>query len=301
MGGIIPQGSRYAATLGYPIKALRAINNEQTNGEDSNMVNPSEESYETGSTSEWQGCFCTDCRRPERGGISRLAFMVLLLSFLALTGSCTVLFMYVREEVRHMTCGNNLKQIGLALTTYQMQYGTFPPASLCDKTGNPVNSWRTLIVPARLWYNIPSAYDFAKPWDAPENSRLISREKVFSVFQCPSDGNREPAITNYVAVVGSNTMWPGSRPAKRADDGSDDDKILVIEVVNSNILWMEPRDLTLEQALDAIQPKKGIGIGSHQRDGIQYVTVGSQVRTLDPIIDRKSLRKLFVRDSHVHP
>ena len=92
-------------------------------------------------------------------------------------------------------------------------------------------------------------------------------------------------------------MWPGCNPAKQAADGSDKDKILVIEVVNSDILWMEPRDLTLEQVLDAIQPKKGIGIGSRHRDGIHYVTVGGEVRTLDRNIGRGSLRKLLVRDS----
>ena len=91
-------------------------------------------------------------------------------------------------------------------------------------------------------------------------------------------------------------MWPGFQPAKQAADGSDRDKILVMEVVNSDILWMEPRDLTLEQALDAIQPRKGIGIGSHHLDGVHYVTVGGDVRTLNPSIDRESLRKLLVRD-----
>ena len=90
-------------------------------------------------------------------------------------------------------------------------------------------------------------------------------------------------------------MWPGTTPAKMAADGSDKDKILVIEVVNSDILWMEPRDLTLEQALDSFRTKQGIG--SRHRDGIHYVTVGGDVRMLDPNIDRESLRKLLVRES----
>lgn len=156
-----------------------------------------------------------------------------------------------------------------------------------------------MIVPYSSWYTFPSTYDFAKPWDGPENSRLLLHEsdKAQWFFQSPSAGSEDPAITNYVAVVGPNTMWPGSQPAKQAADGSDKDKILVIEVINSDILWMEPRDLTLEQALDAIQPKKGIGIGSRHRDGIHYLTVGGKVRTLDPNIDRESLRKLLVRDS----
>ena len=49
-------------------------------------------------------------------------------------------------------------------------------------------------------------------------------------------------------------MWPGSDSATPAADRSEDDKILVVEIVNSNILWMEPRDLTLEEVVGAIDP-----------------------------------------------
>lgn len=69
----------------------------------------------------------------------------------------------------------------------------------------------------------------------------------------------------------------------------------MIEVVNADILWMEPRDLTVEQALDTIQPESGVGIGSQHRDGIHYLTVGGAVRTLDRNIDQESHRKLLVR------
>jgi hypothetical protein len=221
---------------------------------------------------------------------------ILFLIFLILTASCIVLCKYAIEEADSMTCSCRLKEIGLALISYHDQKGAFPPAYSCDESGTPVNSWRTIILPGRLWYNFPSNYDFAKPWNGPENAELLPRE-IFSKFRCPFSGGEDPAITNYVAVVGPNTMWPGKEPAKRAADGSDDDKIFVIEVINSDILWMEPRDLTLEQALDTIQPKTSIGIGSRHRDGIHYVTVGGQVRTLAPNIDRESLRKLLVRDS----
>jgi len=229
---------------------------------------------------------------------SRWCILVLLLLGLV-TSLSIVAYKYVRERIHNMECGNHLKAIGLALHTYHTQYGVFPPAHFCDEAREPINSWRTVIVPGRLWYTFPSTYDFTKRWDTPENSRLLAAESEKSQrhFQCPSADSESPTITNYVAVVGANTMWPGREPAKQAADGSDRDKILVIEVINSDILWMEPRDLTLEQALDAIQPKKGIiGIGSHHRDGVHYVTVGGEVRTLDPSIDREALRKLLVRE-----
>ena len=246
-----------------------------------------------GREAESEGSFLA--ARGQRRGVSLLVFLLLLLTILALVASCIVLDMCLREGLHSAMCIGKLTQIGRALCDYHVKHGAFPPAHLCDKTGKPINSWRTLIVPGYLGGDPLTAYDFAKPWNNPENSRLVPR--TWDMFRCPSAGSEEPRITNYVAVVGPNTMWPGCKPAKQAADGSDKDKILVIEVTNSDILWMEPRDLTLEQALDAIQPKTGIYIGSRDRDGIHYVTVGGEVRTLAPNIDRESLRKLLVRDT----
>lgn len=226
------------------------------------------------------------------------------LVLLALIVWLGVSFRRAIEESHSSTCSHNLDMIGFALRNYCDRHGALPPAYLCDKAGKPVNSWRTEVIPY-FWYNFRpgrddyaggEGYDYSEPWNGRKNARLGLEKKRCWEFQCPSDENREPATTDYVAVVGPGTMWPGSKPAKPAPDGSDREKILVIEVIHSDILWMEPRDLTLEQALDAIQPKSGIGIGSHHSDGIHYLTVSGAVRTLDPNIDRESLRKLLVRD-----
>jgi len=205
------------------------------------------------------------------------------------------LLYHVRENLRNVTCANNLHEIALALQSYHIQTGAFPPAYFCDTAGNPMNSWRLAIVPGRLWYTFPDAYDFDRPWDSPQNAKLLQseNEKATHHFQCPTANSKDPAVTNYVAVIGPNTMWRGCAGVTMAPDGSDKDKILVIEWRESDILWTEPRDVTLDQALDALLSENS-GIGD--RHPIHYVTVSGEVRTLDHRLDRRSLRALFERD-----
>ncbi len=235
----------------------------------------------------------------------RLVLLLVSLLVLTLIASCSVYCSHLLDQARSNTCSHNLKAIWLSLNNRHTLHGAFPPACLCDETGKPINSWRAEVIPD-FWYNFRpgrsdyaggEGYDYAEPWDGPKNSKLKLDKKDCSEFQCAADEHSRPAISDYVAVVGPNSMWAGCEPVTAAADGSDKDKILVIEVVDSDILWMEPRDLTLDQALDGLQRKSGIRIGSHHREGIHYVTVGGDVRTLDPNIDRESLRKLLVRDS----
>ena len=52
-----------------------------------------------------------------------------------------------REPARRSQCKNNLKQIWLALHNYHDEYQAFPPAYTVDAEGQPLHSWRTLILP----------------------------------------------------------------------------------------------------------------------------------------------------------
>jgi hypothetical protein len=66
-----------------------------------------------------------------------------------------------------------------------------------------------------------------------------------------------------VAVLGPQTLWPGDKANTMANisDGTAT-VIMVTEVTDSGIHWMEPRDLHINQMPMAINPPRGQGISS---------------------------------------
>src|SRR5262245_46299640 len=52
-----------------------------------------------------------------------------------------------RPAARRAQCTNNLKQIALALRSYEQDHKALPPAYTVDESGRPLHSWRTLILP----------------------------------------------------------------------------------------------------------------------------------------------------------
>jgi len=166
------------------------------------------------------------------------------------------------EASRRSQCKNNLKYIGLALHNYHESFGRFPPAFIADSNGRPMHSWRVLLLPYfdKAQAALYAKYRFDEPWDGPNNSKLA--DEIVAVYNCPSDahahGKSDSTMTNYVAIVGSGTAWPGSRPTSIRDmkDGTSN-TLLIAEVANSGIHWMEPRDLHVVQMMPTINAKSG--------------------------------------------
>jgi prepilin-type processing-associated H-X9-DG protein len=157
-------------------------------------------------------------------------------------------------------CRNNLKQISIALDCYHERYGTLPPAFVADKNGRPMHSWRVLILPFMEQRALYDRYDFDEPWNGPRNSRLATVS--VSGYCCPEQ-DRGRTTTSYVAVVGPETLWPGSTPVRFADvvDGTSR-TVMVVEVANAGIHWMEPRDLVLSTMPLSVNPERRQGISS---------------------------------------
>jgi hypothetical protein len=163
--------------------------------------------------------------------------------------------------VRASQCRFNLKQIAVALYNYHEAYGTFPPAHVADENGRPTHSWRVLILPFIEQQALYDQYDFREPWNGP-NNRQLATVRV-PLYGCPEEDPLSTS-TSYVAVLGPETVWPGSQSTKVSDvvDGTAN-TLMVVEVANSGIHWMEPRDLELSSMAFRVNPRQGRGISSY--------------------------------------
>ncbi len=152
------------------------------------------------------------------------------------------------ETPRRVQCRNNLKQIALALHNYHDAYQAFPPAYTVDETGQPLHSWRTLILPFLEQRSLYNSIDLSKPWDDPANA--AAHETMPPAFRCPS--NETPAnSTTYMAVVGPDAcLHPTQpRPLSEITDGTSNTLMLIEVSPNNAVHWMAPQDVGIRFAL----------------------------------------------------
>lgn len=151
----------------------------------------------------------------------------------------------------------HLKALWLAIQNYHYAHGTLPPPYTRDAAGRPMHSWRVLLMPYLDDEKFFEKYHLDEPRDSPSN-RLLGRETPM-IYRSPAYSDQGPGTTSYLAVVGPETAWPANEQLKLGDipDGSHN-TILIFEVKNCNVNWTEPRDMTLQEAIDRF---KGVARG----------------------------------------
>jgi hypothetical protein len=164
-----------------------------------------------------------------------------------------------REAALRATCISNLKQIAAGLRSYQKQYGFLPPPCTYDETGRPMHSWRVLLLPffeEGEYRDLYKHYELSQPWDSPHNRKLL--ESRPSLYACPAEHllppgpgglAASPAATCYLAVTGAQAAWQRDTTTSLNDRDLKEKAahtVLVLEAAHSNIGWLEPRDLSLD-------------------------------------------------------
>jgi len=179
----------------------------------------------------------------------------------------------VREAARRMQCTSNIKQIVIALHNYHQTFECFPPAYVADKNGKPMHSWRVLILPFMDEQRLYDKYNFDEPWDGVNNRKLL--DERLRVYGCPSDKNARggrTTYTNYLAVVGPNAAWQGEKPRNLDVDlrGKDDSTILLVESINADIPWTEPKDMALDASHVVNPANSQVVVSSRHEREVDY-------------------------------
>ncbi|MDR0609227.1 MAG: DUF1559 domain-containing protein, partial [Planctomycetaceae bacterium] len=196
-------------------------------------------------------------------------------------------------------CSNNLKQIALACQTYKDTYGSYPPAFVVDAEGQPLYSWRVLILPFLEYRTLYDQFHLDEPWDSEHNKKLISKKPP--IFQCHyerrKDKNRDYLYSYYAMVVGANTISSGFNCVKPEEITDGMDQTLLIVETRHKIQWSSPQDVSFD-ALDKgvtlfyKPPLADDGIGAYHNRGANVVMIDGTVKYLSPKTKPETLKAL---------
>ncbi|QDV10645.1 hypothetical protein CA51_04950 [Rosistilla oblonga] len=175
--------------------------------------------------------------RSSRGGFTLVELLVVIAIIGILVGLLLPAVQAAREAARRMQCGNNLKQIGLAMHNYHDTFQVFPsgcydsnPAT--NSPGDAANNnnglgWATSLLP---YIEQSALYDligtetggFARSWqdkngDGSANDPIDSASVVIDAYVCPSDpmsginsDKSNLGKSNYLAIAGRSAIQTNS-------------------------------------------------------------------------------------------
>ncbi len=235
--------------------------------------------------------------KPCSGRRSRLVEVLVVLSIIApLVALLLPATRSAGPAARRAQCTNNLKQIALALHNYEQAYNGLPPAYTVDAKGNPLHSWRTLILPYLEQEPLYRTIDLSKPWNDPANAKAL--ETSLGVFRCPEavgPGN----TTTYLAIAAPNGCL-NPKESRRLTEITDahDSTLMVIEAGEEYAVpWMAPVDAD-ESLLMGIGPTTKL----HHAGGTNACFVAGNVRFLKantPAIVLRALMSISGNDNEV--
>ena len=198
-----------------------------------------------------------------------------------------------RQRALRIMCQDRLGQIWEALEAYHRKHGSLPPPVVTDSQGTPLLSWRVLAAEEHYYdQDFRTGLDFSQPWNSPRNAQFLG-ELDANWLRCPGASAARPGVTQYVAVVGPNTLWEETQPIRLPPSLAP--RLLVVEWPPSDVHWAEPRDLSADELLAWFQAQPQAG--ANRTQGLLYLDTTGRVGELTKGTDPQTVRRLLTGDS----
>jgi prepilin-type N-terminal cleavage/methylation domain-containing protein/prepilin-type processing-associated H-X9-DG protein len=158
--------------------------------------------------------------RTSRAGYTLIELLVVIFIIAVLMSLLLPVVHSAREAARRIQCTNNLKQLGLAMTTYESTYGLYPPSIVLAGIGyrtDWVGGWSIngRILPFLEQNNLYYSINFSSTFSSVSNL-TVSVQSV-STFICPSEVNPNSfvgddgttGVVSYGWCMGDWYVWGG--------------------------------------------------------------------------------------------
>ena len=208
---------------------------------------------------------------------------------------------HVQRRAQQWQCQNNLRSIASALHCYYDVHKSLPCVITYAADGTPLHSWRVPLLPyfdyAVRWPD----YDYREPWNGPNNSLSYKGLKgpwCPPCYRCPgAPPSRNGACTDYVMLIDDRPgkpngppHLPGSAPPSLDPKSA----VIVIEIADSDIHWMKPRDVLLSELSMKINDRSKRSLSSYH-GGACVVHADGSVELLDDATTEERVRELLTQ------
>ena len=168
-------------------------------------------------------------------------------SILLVISISTLLFVItssVLQKSKEIRCKADLFQIYVALANYNDSYGHAPPLYTVNIQGEPMHSWRVLILEF-IEPDLYDQFDLTKPWNS--NHNLAVARNMPQWLRCESDQTGDPTSnSSYLAVAGENVVFrlnPDEiHVIPAVSERTTPPIVCIVEEASSDKLWTDPTD-----------------------------------------------------------
>jgi hypothetical protein len=186
------------------------------------------------------------------------------------------------------------------MRSYHEDNGHLPPAVVRGKDGQPLYSWRVLLLPYLEQERVYEQFKLDEPWDSEHNKKL--QEETPHCY-LPWGGNDPPGLTRYQVFVGPGTAFERDG-LTWADFPKGLAKTLLVVESAEPVPWSKPAELTYDPAdplpaLDGAfgKPVHVLCYEVSRTPGFTACFADGSTRFIPSDTDEKSLRSLISREA----